>query len=502
LQFALDVTGGRDVVYRVAVYLQELVRQLSVAPGLLNRARIDLLLFDAQTAQVVTPDRLLEGASAMAATGTGGARFSPVYRQLKQLPFEGGGFHTFLLLTRNPAEGWAGDVTVLQGYVASVTGLICGPDCAPDVAMALSKEPGGTRVVNPLDTIRRQFDAIGAWLIENFADPEPLPQTIPLAHPLAGYAAYGARVTPAAVASEAKETPPLEEPPIPLPPAGAKWRVLEPQDRTDAVPHFAAEHHAGVGGWQMAGASRRGKLHAHEGLWRDDAFSLGLFQGWHLIAVADGAGSCRLSRVGARIATAAAIQGMQLHLKPSWSGETEEATLAALQQVICAGIEEAQTAVYTEAGRREIPVRDLSSTLLLLAFGPVPSGQQFMAVGQIGDGMVLAVNPPDGALQVLGAADKGHFAGETMFLPALPSEAWPQHAWAMALTTLPELVLVMTDGVADDLIPLQRQAPTLINGVRAAVPQRHPEQALLEMLNYDKRDSADDRTLAVLYRQS
>ena len=488
LQFALDVTGGREVVYRVAAYLQELVRQLSAAPGLLNHARIDLLLFDAQSAQMVAPDRLLDAVAAMAATSTPGARFAPVFRQLQQLPFEGGGFHTFLLLTSNPSEGWAGDVTALQQLVASVTGLCCGAACPPDVALALSKEPGGTRVVNPLDTIRHQFDSIAVWLIENFAE-----RVVPPVSP------------PSAVATpiRAGDLPPEKQAddPAPMPPPGAKWRVQEPTDRRDPVAHLASEQMSGVDGWRMLGASRRGKLHAHNGVYREDAFALGMQQGWHLIAVADGAGSCALSRVGAQVATQAAISGMTMGFNRHILTMTEANTEAALQQVICAGIEAAHAAVYTEADRRGIPVRDLSSTLLLLAFGHATAAQPYLAVGQIGDGLVLAVNPPDGSLQVFGAAEKGYYAGETVFLPMVAASEWGQHAWAMPLAKLPEMVLVMTDGVADDLVPLQRQAPTLIQGVRESLRQTQPAQSMLEMLAYEKRDSADDRTLAVLYHR-
>ncbi len=476
LLFALDVTGGRDVVYRVAVYLQDLVTKLKVAPGLENRARINLLIFDEQAAMVVTQERLLELASAAAQTPEKGARFQPLYDQIKQLPYEGGGFHTFIMLTRNPAEGWANDVAPLQNLVASVTGLCCGPACAPDVAIVLSKEPGGTRVVNPLDTIRKQFDSIATWLISNFADKPPEQPAPP-------------------------ETAPAEEHAPPPMPTGAKWRVVEPQDRSDAVEHLVAEHLAGADGWQMIGASRRGKLHAHEGTYREDAFALGAHRGWQLIAVADGAGSCRLSRVGARIATQAAIAGMQAGLDRRWNGAVDDIGEHMLRQVICAGIEEAHAAVYTEAGKRDIPVKDLSSTLLLLAFGPTPSPQPFFAVGQIGDGMVLAVGEHDSDLQVLGAANKGYYAGETLFLPGVAASEWEAHAFAQPADPLPRMVLVMTDGVADDLMPLQRQAPILVKGVRDVIAKPQPERELLDILGYEKRDSADDRTLAVLYRR-
>ncbi|MBA3825265.1 MAG: protein phosphatase 2C domain-containing protein, partial [Ktedonobacterales bacterium] len=292
LQFALDVTGGRDIVYRVAVYLQELLRKLQDAPGFSRRARIDILLFDGQTAQSVPLERLLESASAAAQGQNGGARFLPLYQQIRALPYEGGAFHTFFLLTRNPAEGWANEVTPLLRLVASVTSLCCGPDCAPDVAIALSKDPGGTRIVNPLDQISRQFDSIALWLTQHFAERFPPPPA----------------------------PPPAEEAPLPItrPLQPAQWRVQEPQDHTDPVPHTAVARSSGAGGWQALAASRRGKLHAHEGSYREDAFALSTHEDWLLIAVADGAGSCRLSRVGARVASEAAVAGMAGGLRLSW----------------------------------------------------------------------------------------------------------------------------------------------------------------------------------------
>lgn len=477
LQFALDITGGRDVVYRVAVYLQDLQQKLATAPGLLDRARIDLILCDDQEATVVDAEHLIEAAT-RAAIGHAplGMRLRPLIDRLSVLPYEGGGFHTFVLLTRTPNTGWLDDLSDLHQLVGSVTGLCCGPECSPIAALHVSKEPGGSRVVNPLDTIRMQFDSIAMWLSDNFAD---RPAVVPLPE---------VRAMP--------DLPTEPEPPPVIPPVvAAKWRVLEPTDPADATPHLIANHLAGVAGWRMIGASRRGKLHAHEGSYRDDAFALGAYAGWNLVAVADGAGSCRLSRVGARVATDAAITGMQAGIDRFQHITAEDNPEDALRAIITQGCEAAQMAVYTEAGRRGIPVRDLSSTLLLLAHGPAA---EYLLAGQIGDGLIMAVQH-DQTLQVLGEAGKGVYSGETVFLTGIAAHAWQRHAWVYPITEAPDMVLVMTDGIADDLIPYQRQAPTLINGIRSILPKAHTDQALLETLSYEKRDSADDRTLVVLH---
>ena len=505
LQFVLDVTGGRDVVYRVVVYLQDLVQQLESATGFHSRARIDLILLGAQSAQIVTSDRLVGmAAHASNAPEPTGASLRPLIDQLKQLPFEGGGFHTFVLLTRNLAAGWENDMPTLQALVGSVTGLCCGPECSPTTATALSKEPGGTRVVNPLDTIRIQFDAIAVWLIANFADkPAPVREmpnfvledpSIDFHNaPTVRYADLG-RTRPLAAS-----IPATPQPPPASPPSTAKWRVIEPADRADATEHERAARVMSMHKWQMIGASRRGKLHAHEGTYRDDEFAISAFDRWNLAAVADGAGSCRLSRVGARIATDAAIISMKRQLESFGKGENPD-PLADLRAAIAAGFSAAHAAVHGEAQRRAIPVRDLSSTLLLLIHGPNnQNAPAYVATGQIGDGMVLLVGD-DRVPQLLGVADKGYYAGETVFLPSTSAKEWAQGTTVTTLTAPPHMVLVMTDGVADDLVPVERQAPTLINGLEKVITERQPDAALLETIGYEKRDSADDRTLVVLYR--
>jgi len=503
LQFVVDVTGGYDVVYRVVVYLQDLVRQLEDAPGLRSRARIDLILLSTQQSQLVLPERLLSMATQSASQASAsGASLRPLVEQLKQLPYEGGGFHTFILLTRNLAHGWESDVSTLQQMVGSVTGLCCGAACAPETAMALSKEPGGTRVVNPLDTIRIQFDSIANWLIENFADKRDIMLGDPSIDihnaPTVRYADLGRPTRPRDRQSGTDRQP---DPPPPVP--GAKWRVLEPTDRSDATEHLRAAHISGAAGWKMIGASRRGKLHAHEGTYRDDEFAFGMRDDWNLIAVADGAGSHKLSRVGARVSTEAAIVAMRASLARFGQGEPPDPA-GDLRLTIRAGFNAAHQRVNEEAQRRGISVRDLSATLLLAVHGPISRDSSntptFLATGQIGDGMILMVGQ-DHSLHLIGEANKGYYSGETIFLPNTMLDDWENHTLVQQIEQ-PLMILVMTDGVADDLVPYQRQAPTLVKAIEHVFGERQPDLALLDTIGYEKRDSADDRTLVVLYRST
>jgi hypothetical protein len=116
------------------------------------------------------------------------------------------------------------------------------------------------------------------------------------------------------IAREPAVPPP--EPPVPPspPPEPAEprklpeWKVLEPEDPSDAVDHEVCACDSPRPGWTVAAASVRGKLHAHQALWRDDAYGFGGVEDWTILAVSDGAGSARISRVGARIACDEAVR--------------------------------------------------------------------------------------------------------------------------------------------------------------------------------------------------
>jgi hypothetical protein len=54
--------------------------------------------------------------------------------------------------------------------------------------------------------------------------------------------------------------------------------------------------------------------------------------------------------------------------------------------------------------------------------------------------------------------------------------------------------------VADDFIPFEAYLPKLFEGLKKITEQESSEEALLELLGYDKRGSFDDRTLTLIYK--
>lgn len=296
---------------------------------------------------------------------------------------------------------------------------------------------------------------------------------------------------------EMKKPPEAEVPPRPKP---TTWQEVEPTDPTDPVPHMTHRLLEGVDGWRLAGASRRGKMHAHHGTYREDAFAMDVVGPWHLVAVSDGAGSSRLSRVGSRLAVETAVARMKeiVQTEPNLSPEK-------LRRALAEALLAAHEAVQQEAKQRGLPVKEFSATLLLLVHGV---GRDSHVIGsiQVGDGLI-AIKYRDGTIEPLAERDSGIHGGETYFLTSQPVEVWLERGKVRLLEEPPELLVAMSDGVADDFIPYKRHLPVLFGTLEKVTAREEgfrdgdEDQVLLQLIGYDKRGSFDDRTLVMLCRK-
>src|SRR5262249_13592089 len=92
-----------------------------------------------------------------------------------------------------------------------------------------------------------------------------------------------------------------------------QWKYLPLPDK-DKEPDWHEENDArfevSPDGWPLIGARVRGKKHKHEGTHCDDWFAFRVSDPWTVIAVSDGAGSRKFSRVGARAACEAAVTAL------------------------------------------------------------------------------------------------------------------------------------------------------------------------------------------------
>ncbi len=237
---------------------------------------------------------------------------------------------------------------------------------------------------------------------------------------------------------------------------GALWRWLPPPTAPDATPESASLAVQG-NGCRVAAARIRGKQHRHNAVFCEDWFEAAAAGPWTIIAVADGAGSRPLSRVGARASCQAAIRSLTERL-----GNAGDGALADVLEAAARDARRAVEAAWAERqgdtvgdGQRPLVLGDFGATLLLAAYRPGCLGAL-----QIGDGAILAAAPDD-SVRAVTVPEGGDYAGETEFL----TDA--DHLPPPVLDRAPiRHLLLTTDGIADIFLPAETGGQRLLAELR------------------------------------
>ncbi len=251
----------------------------------------------------------------------------------------------------------------------------------------------------------------------------------------------------------------------------------------------------------VIGARVRGKKHKHEGTNCDDWFETANFEDITFIAVSDGAGSKKFSRIGARASCKAAVgyllsafeelyaenSGLREDLKLGLSdGKCIEAcrvlaekvrssVIKAYKAVEAAFYMRKTDSAYEKVLGRGLKINDFSGTLLIAVIIPTGEAKENLVIScQIGDGAIAVLDTKGGfenSLKLMGVPDGGDFSGETEFLtsPKTRTEEALKNRTKIAVTSA-DMLFVMTDGVADDYFPNETEMhrlylDLLINGI-------------------------------------
>ncbi|MEZ6127165.1 MAG: PP2C family serine/threonine-protein phosphatase [Planctomycetaceae bacterium] len=303
-------------------------------------------------------------------------------------------------------------------------------------------------------------------------------------------------------------------------PIQAVWKVLEPEDRSDEVPHEISRHEQRDDKWSLTSASVRGRLHAHRAKWREDAFAQDWVDDWTIIAVSDGAGTADLSRVGARIACEEAVGSLKsllsgFHLQTKDADRPDDADLMRLKTFLTDAARKAKMGILREAQTRECSPRDLHATLLVVVHVPLQN-KELVAAVQVGDGAVGVLTGKN-ECKLMGIADHGEYSSETRFLTTPHIENEFDQRVRFSIQEDIRCIGVMCDGVADDFFPEDKRLIELFNGdpiaemkaadggdligvMKSVLTSGDPEAALVDWLKYEKRASSDDRTLVLMHR--
>jgi serine/threonine protein kinase/serine/threonine protein phosphatase PrpC len=305
------------------------------------------------------------------------------------------------------------------------------------------------------------------------------------------------------------------------------WKNL-PSDRADPywkedTDSFALTTPAAF----IVAASVRGRSHAQEALFRDDDFriSYDAAAGWHFVAVADGAGSAKLSRRGSLLACTSALK----HLKEQLRTEAEEQSRPSIaKQAANNALSEEQArslayswlggaahaalkAIIDEAAAQEPPrmPKEYATTLLLSAAKQTEQGWIILSFG-IGDGGIGLLKLDD-SVQVMSTPDSGEFSSETIFLTSknlwMTTEGISQRLHVALVPGFHALVL-MTDGITDPLFPTevsfgeidawQALWTDIWKQARLTPDNEQASCELLQWSGFYSKGNHDDRTIVLL----
>lgn len=275
----------------------------------------------------------------------------------------------------------------------------------------------------------------------------------------------------------------------------ALWKYFPVPEKPEKHDEYATLYEE-TNKMKILGARVRGKKHKHEATNCDDWFEVKREGDWTIVAVSDGAGSCKYSRIGAKAACQGAIKYISEELREytlkereiwvaedfnrnndngEFIGKFKKDDIDRIQNIIHNSIKKAYDAVveakearddsksiYLEINRN-LSIKDFSATLLVLIQTFVMhKGEEYsLALScQIGDGMIVSIDS-NYKLKLLGQAEGGDYSGETEFLT---SEKKLEKEYLYRKTHIDfarnKALFVMTDGVADDYFP---NDPMLLN---------------------------------------
>ena len=245
--------------------------------------------------------------------------------------------------------------------------------------------------------------------------------------------------------------------------------------------------------WRVVAASVCGTSHVKNDLLCQDAHHWQVLPDNVLVAVvADGAGSASLGKVGAMVATEAAIENISVQ-------EVTRSMLADdefVRSLLTAAMVAAKKAVEEEALAVGKQTTDLATTLIIMVATP-----EGAAVAQIGDGVAVAKDFA-GNLQALTMPDSGEYINETTFLTSDNAIATAQlRLWRQPITNIG----LLTDGLQMLAINMAVGAPhkpfflPLFDFVANAEDKSVAKEQLVKFLKSERitQRTDDDLTLVL-----
>ena len=310
------------------------------------------------------------------------------------------------------------------------------------------------------------------------------------------------------------------------------WKNLE-SDKND--PYWKEDNRSSssfFGEKRFIVGSKRGRSHAHEGIFRDDDFGYYFSpeSGWGIIVVADGAGSAKYSRKGSLTACQNVIDYFKNldHAELQKLSDLVESEVIASSEENQRGISSfcishlgkaafaALNAIKQEAATKQAELKDYSTTLI---FALIKEFQDKLFVSSfwVGDGGIGIYSKTPNVVHLLGIPDSGEFSGQTRFL-TMP-EIFADNAYInrikFKLVEKEARLVLMTDGITDAKFQTDAALDNLevwksfMEDLEGANDENQKidfegdlkiaETNLMSWMDFWSPGNHDDRTLAILY---
>lgn len=247
--------------------------------------------------------------------------------------------------------------------------------------------------------------------------------------------------------------------------------------------------------WRIIGRSVVGSGHERVGLPCQDACAYRLLpSGVVVAAVADGLGSAERSADGAQIAVRVALETLESVLNTD-----DESAPELLSKAIAAAFAAARSALEQEAEDASVPLRELATTLMVVA-----CGWGHLAAGHLGDGAIVGIWSDQ--LRTISAPQRGEFANVT--LPLTMDEAGSFVVYTSDAE--PDALALFSDGLQNLALDARDNAPfkgffrPLFAGIGRVTETDQTDEQLADFLNSPRINERtdDDKTLVLIGRAS
>lgn len=293
--------------------------------------------------------------------------------------------------------------------------------------------------------------------------------------------------------------------------------------------YVKVEARDGIPQKDIVAASQRGRSHAHEGNPRDDHFRVEYLEdcGWYVMAVADGAGSAKYSRMGSRLACDTSVEHCKSYFSDEkclhefegyitmYNGESNDEYRKLLgdsiHQLIGNAAFKSYKTIETEAVNKGVSIKNYATTLLLSVCKKFDFGW-FVASFWVGDGAMCIYDKERNYFKLLGTPDEGEFAGQTRFLtmPEIFRDATSFYGrLKFSIEQDFTALMLMTDGVSDPMFETDANLnkiekwdalwENITKEVKLTDDNTESQYQLIKWLDFWSQGNHDDRTIAILY---